>query len=178
VVLGAFLAGALVFFPVTLLMGATVLLCGWPLGALYAWGAGVFVASLEYAAGRRARRRVRQSWSAQTMWLRGQLRRRGWLAVVVARLLPVSNFTVMNLVAGALRVPFRRFVLATALGLVPGILALALFTERVGAALREPGARNVFLLAALLAALVGVVGWLRRRLGRSTTAAQPVEGVA
>jgi phospholipase D1/2 len=178
VVLGVFACGALVLFPATLLVGATVLLCGWPLGALYAWAAAILVSALGYAAGRRSRRRVRRTWSPQTMWLRGQLRRRGWLALAVARLLPVSNFTVMNLVAGALRVPFRRFLLATTLGLLPGILGLALFAERVGAVVREPGAKNLFLLAALLVALGGGVGWLRRRLGRSATTGRPLVGLA
>jgi phosphatidylserine/phosphatidylglycerophosphate/cardiolipin synthase-like enzyme/uncharacterized membrane protein YdjX (TVP38/TMEM64 family) len=170
--MAAFVTGTLMFFPAILLAGATVLLCGWPQGALYAWLICLASAALAHPIGRFARRRVRRRFPAQIMWLRGHLRRRGWLAITVARVLPVGNFTVMSLVAGALRMPYRRFLLGTAIGLVPGILALALLTNRLGAALRDPGAANVFLLAALVAALA----WLGRRLARGGTVRPAVAG--
>jgi phospholipase D1/2 len=146
-----------------------VLVYGWPRGALYAWAASLAAASLSYAVGRLLpRARVRGRWPAQTMWLRGQLRRRGLLAVAVARLVPVGNFSVTNLVAGSLRVPFLRFLAGSALGVLPGILAMALFIDRVAKAVRVPGVANLALLAALITAIGWALWWLGRRLARST----------
>jgi phosphatidylserine/phosphatidylglycerophosphate/cardiolipin synthase-like enzyme/uncharacterized membrane protein YdjX (TVP38/TMEM64 family) len=174
-VLVIFLAGALVFFPVTLLVGATVLVYGFPRGVILAWAGSLAAAALGYAVGRLLpRREVRGRWPAQMMWLRGQLRRRGFLAVAVARLVPVGNFSVMNLVAGSLRAPFPGFMLGNAVGVLPGILALALFTDRVAQALRAPGVANVLLLAALIAVMASALAWLGRRLARGAPTARPL----
>jgi phospholipase D1/2 len=100
------------------------------------------------------------------MWLRGQLRRRGPLALAISRLVPVGSFAVMSLVAGALRAPFHWFLLGTAVGLLPGILVLALFIDRVGRALRDPGAASILGLLVVLLLVGGGLWWLGRRLGR------------
>jgi phospholipase D1/2 len=174
-VLALFLAGALVFFPATLLVGATVLIYGFPRGVLLAWAGCVSAAALGYAAGRLLpRREVRGRWPAQMMWLRGQLRRRGFLAIAVARLIPVGNFSVLNLAAGSLRAPFGGFMLGNAAGVLPGILALALITDRVAEALRAPGVVNVLLLAAVIAAMASALAWLGRRLARSAPGVRPL----
>jgi phospholipase D1/2 len=174
-VLVIFLTGALAFFPATLLVGATVLIYAFPRGVLLAWAGCLCASALGYAAGRLLpRREVRGRWPAQMMWLRGQLRRRGFLAIAVARLIPVGNFSVMNIVAGSLRAPFPGFLLGNAIGVLPGILALALFTDRVAQALRAPGVLNVLLLAALIAAMASVLAWLGRRLARSAPAVRPL----
>ncbi len=44
---------------------------------------------------------------------------------LVLHLLPIGNFTGVNLLAGALKVPFGGFLLGTALGLLPGVLFFA-----------------------------------------------------
>ena len=174
-VLVIFLAGALVFFPATLLVGATVLVYGSPRGVVLAWAGSLAAAALGYGAGRALpRREVRGRWGAQMMWLRGQLRRRGFLAIAVARLIPVGNFSVMNMVAGSLRVPFLGFLLGNAIGVLPGILAMALFIDRVGRALQAPGAINFQWLAALIAAMAWALSWLGRRLARGAPSVRPL----
>jgi phospholipase D1/2 len=174
-VLAIFLAGALVFFPATLLVGATVMVYGFPRGVVLAWAGSLAASALGYAAGRLLpRREVRGRWPAQMMWMRGQLRRRGFLAIAVARLIPVGNSSVMNLVAGSLRAPFGGFIVGNAVGVLPGILALAVFTDRVSEALRAPGVVNVLLLAALVAAMAWALAWLGRRLARGAPSARPL----
>jgi len=174
-VLVIFLAGALVFFPATLLVGATVLVYGSPRGVVLAWAGSLAAAALGYGAGRALpRREVRGRWGAQMMWLRGQLRRRGFLAIAVTRLIPVGNFSVMNMVAGSLRVPFLGFLLGNAIGVLPGILAMALFIDRVGRALQAPGAINFLWLAALIAAMAWALSWLGRRLARGAPSVRPL----
>lgn len=170
--LAIFVGGALAFFPGTLLVGATVLVYGSPRGALLAWAASVVASAVSYLMGRiLPRHEVRGRWPAQMMWLRGQMRRRGVFGVALARLFPVGNSSVMNMVAGSLRVPIPRFLAATALGLVPGVLALSLFTGLVAEALRSPALHNVALVVALAGAVGSALWWLGRRLGRSAAPA-------
>jgi phosphatidylserine/phosphatidylglycerophosphate/cardiolipin synthase-like enzyme/uncharacterized membrane protein YdjX (TVP38/TMEM64 family) len=165
--LSLFLGGAMAFFPATLLVGSTVLVHGWPRGLVFAWAASLAAAALTYMMGRiLPRNEVRGRWPAHMMWLRGQLRRRGLWAIALARLFPVGNFSVVNMVAGSLRVPFLRFMAGNAAGLLPGILALGLFTSLAEEALRAPALANVVMLA-LFVLLVGwALWWLGRRLSR------------
>jgi phospholipase D1/2 len=171
-VLAMFVVGALVFFPTTLLVAATVLVFGFPLGAIYAWVASVGASTVSYLLGRLLpRSRVRRRWPRQTMWLRGQLRRRGFRAIAVARLVPVGNFAAINVVAGALRVPFLGFLFGNAVGLLPGVLVMSLFTNRVAVAVRAPGLESVTVLLALLAVAIAALSWLARRLARGPSRA-------
>jgi len=174
-VLALFLAGSLIFFPTSLLVGATVLIYGFPRGVVLAWVGSLLASAVSYLAGRiLPRREVRGRWPAQMMWLRGQLRRRGFLAIAVARLVPVGNFSVINMVAGSLRVPFPGFLLGNAVGVLPGILAILVFMDRVARALRAPGFSNLALLAGILGLVGWVLWWLGRRLARGARAVRPL----
>ena len=173
--LALFLTGALICFPASLMIGATVLVYGFPRGVVLAWAGAMVAAAASYAAGRiLPRREIRGRWPAQMMWLRGQLRRRGFLAIAVARLIPVGNFSVLNMVAGSLRVPFLGFMLGNAVGVLPGILAILLFTDRVARALRAPGVTNLALLAALLVLVGWGLWWVARRLARTARSVRPL----
>jgi uncharacterized membrane protein YdjX (TVP38/TMEM64 family) len=98
--------------------------------------------------------------------LQRQLVARGVLAVFTVRLLPVGNFTLINVAAGALRIRFRDFMLGNLLGLLPGVLGLSFFADRLGQAVQNPGATNMLLLAVVVFVFVGGIWWLRRKLER------------
>jgi phospholipase D1/2 len=174
-VLGGFLIGAVALVPGTLLIGGTVLLHGWPTGVVWAWMGSLAAAALNHAFGRWLGKWVLQRWRSEAMWLRGQLRRRGMGAVALARLVPVGNFFAMNMVAGALRVPLGKFLVATALSLLPGLFTLALFTEQVRRALRHPGTVNVFVLLLVSFVIGAGVWWIGRRFSRGQAALAPPE---
>lgn len=164
-VVGAYLAGSLLFFPVTLMLTATALvfeparalvygLSGAVAGAALTWGVGRVVGGyrprwLE----RPAVERVRKAFE-----------RRGLLAVIVMRMLPVGNFSLVNIVAGAIGVRLRDFLVGSAVGLLPGTLALTVFASRLGHALHDPRPRNVVVLAAALAGAVLLLLGARRLL--------------
>ncbi|BCG60137.1 hypothetical protein PUR_35620 [Paenibacillus sp. URB8-2] len=78
------------------------------------------------------------------------VQRHPFASVAAARLLPVIPQTAVNAYAGAAGLPFRSFILATALGKIPGI---ALFAFLGGHARQHPGAAAVaaaLYIAALL----------------------------
>jgi uncharacterized membrane protein YdjX (TVP38/TMEM64 family) len=51
--------------------------------------------------------------------------------MAVSRLVPLGNFTLANVIAAAIGIPFRAFILGNALGLLPGLLALTLLGDRL-----------------------------------------------
>ncbi|MFL5303892.1 MAG: VTT domain-containing protein [Polyangia bacterium] len=166
-VLGGYLVGGLIFFPITLLLGATALVFR-PLPAIaYCLTGTLASAAVTYWIGRLI-------GHVRADWLRGprltrfekQLRHRGVLAIVAARLLPVGNFSLINMAAGAFRIGFGDYMLGNAIGVLPGILALTLFADRLGSTLRHPRGTNLAMLAAVALALVAVLSWIRRRLAR------------
>ncbi|EYB67521.1 DedA-like protein [Deinococcus phoenicis] len=84
--------------------------------------------------------------------------RHGVQGVLMVRLMPVLSADVMNLVAGAARMPFRPFLLATAAGALP-VTALVVWLS--GNAHRL--AWGVGLLSALVALVAAFRWWLARR---------------
>jgi phosphatidylserine/phosphatidylglycerophosphate/cardiolipin synthase-like enzyme/uncharacterized membrane protein YdjX (TVP38/TMEM64 family) len=164
-VLGAYLVGTLVFFPITLLLGGTALLFPVPLAIAYCMGGALAAACANYGIGRLVGRfRPRWLQRPRLMRLARQLRRRGILAVIAARVLPVGNFALINITAGALGVPFRDYLLGNIIGLLPGVLALTLFADRIEATIRRPHIPNLILLAVVAGALGRALWWLKRRI--------------
>ena len=90
------------------------------------------------------------------------------LAIVAARVLPVGNFSVVNILAGALGIRFRDYFLGNVLGLLPGVLGLTIFAHRLGSTLRNPHPTNLVALGVIAPAIIGALAWLRRRLARAT----------
>ena len=95
-----------------------------------------------------------------------QLQRRGIVAVIAARMLPVGNFSLINMTAGALGVRFRDYLIGNAIGLLPGVLALTVFADRIGATVRHPHANNLIVLALVAGAIGAALWWLKRRIAR------------
>ena len=88
------------------------------------------------------------------------------LAVIAARMLPVGNFSLINITAGALGIRFRDYVIGNAIGLLPGVLALTVFADRIGATVRHPHADNLIVLALVAGAIGAALWWLKRRIAR------------
>jgi phospholipase D1/2 len=168
-VMATYLVGGWVFFPITLLLGATALVFS-ALPALgYCFAGTLLSAASTYGLGRLVGR-------FRADWLRGprlerfqrQIRDRGMLAIVAARLLPVGNFTLINMAAGAFGVRFGDYMLGNAIGVLPGILALTLFADRLTSTLRHPRGTNLVIFAAVALGLAAVLSWIRRRLARGS----------
>ncbi|HET6280984.1 MAG TPA: VTT domain-containing protein [Polyangia bacterium] len=174
-VLGAYLIGALIFFPITLLLATTALVFEPALGLGYCLVGALSGAALTYGLGRALGRRRMDRWAGPRLRrLRGQLQQRGLLAIVVARVLPVGNFSVINIIAGALPLSFRSFMLGNLIGLLPGILGLTLFADRLAATLRNPRPWNLLVLGLVVIIVLAGLAWVRKRLARIAHIA-PVE---
>jgi uncharacterized membrane protein YdjX (TVP38/TMEM64 family) len=87
-----------------------------------------------------------------------QISRHGFLSVLFARIVPIAPFVIVNLVAGAIQVRVRDFVLGTLVGMSPGIVAIVLLENQLQRALEDPGIGNITLLLGL-AVFFALLGW-------------------
>lgn len=162
--------GVLTFLmvPVNALILATGLAFGPWLGAGYALIGALTAASLNYGAGKLlGRRALDRVTSPRAQRLSAGLARRGVLAVIACRLVPIAPFGLMNMLAGASPLAYRDFLLGTTLGMTPGILLIAGFGHQLGRLRGAASPRDLAIAIAaalLLAAAVALLGrWLRGR---------------
>jgi uncharacterized membrane protein YdjX (TVP38/TMEM64 family) len=159
--------GSLVMLPLNLLILQSAFLFGPLTGFLTAFAGSLVSAVVAFLIGRAVGRDGLQGLSTPRLErLCRRLARRGVLAVAVIRLLPVAPFTMVNLILGAARIKLWHFAVGTAVGLTPGILALSIFGDRLGQAIRRPDTHNFLILG--LVAIVVILGsaWLVRRVQR------------
>lgn len=172
-VIAAFVLGGMVMFPVTVLIAATAAAYGaWP-GLAYA-GAGALASALAgYLIGMLAgEKALRAVMGPRLHRIRDGIASRGIVAVATIRLVPIAPFTLVNLVAGAARIPILDFVLGTAIGLAPGLLVLSTLGDRLLSILNDPSPAQIGILLAVIAAWIALSVGLqalvsRRRRSRS-----------
>ena len=164
-VAAAYVIAGLVMFPVTVLNLVIIVVFGPLIGPLYAICGATISAGAVYGIGRRlGRETVRRFAGARLNRLSRRLARQGVLAMSVVRLVPIAPFTVVNLVAGASHIGFGDFILGTAIGLAPGIIAMTVFVNRAAAVFKDPTAGTVVLLVIVVAAIAAAIFFLRKRL--------------
>lgn len=94
-----------------------------------------------------------------------RLARRGLVAVILVRMVPVAPFAIVNMVAGASHIRLRDLLLGTAIGMTPGMLAMVVFVDQITAALRSPTPLTFALLGGTVVLIAagawGLQRWLR-----------------
>jgi phospholipase D1/2 len=158
-----FVVAGLVAFPVTLLIIATGVVFGAGHGFAFALVGAELSALASYAIGHHLGRDTLLNLSHRGVSrVSRRLEQQGLLAVITLRIVPVAPFTVVNLVAGASPIRLRDFALGTLLGMLPGTLALTLFSDQLVATL---DATEMYRIAGLLmlAIVIGAGTWLLRR---------------
>jgi phospholipase D1/2 len=164
VALALFLLLGFLAFPVNVLIIGTAAVFGiWP-GLAYAAVGALASAAVTYAVGRRiGSAPLRSLFGPRINRIIGKANRRGVMAVTMVRLLPVAPFTLVNLVAGAMRIRFLDYMIGTALGLLPGVLLMSVLGDRLFRILERPTLANVLALLGVLLAWAGLT-WLVQRL--------------
>jgi uncharacterized membrane protein YdjX (TVP38/TMEM64 family) len=147
IVILTFVVGGLVAFPVILLIVATAASFD-PVTGLAASLCGILAsAALVFATGRLfGEQMVRRIAGGRLERVRNKLVGNGVLAVALIRLVPIAPFSLVNLVAGALRVGFTEFMLGTVLGMVPGLVTIFALGATASKLLQNPTPSNVTLL--------------------------------
>jgi len=164
------------FFPGPLLAGASGLLFGTALGFPLSLGAAVLGASAAFllarAVGRDAGERVA---GPRVRALRDAVGRRGFLAVLYARILPGVPYNLVNYGAGLTAIPLSVFAAATALGAAPRAFAYT----ALGGSLDDLGSPEAIAAVAVLVvmAIGGLIAFRRSGSGAgSSSPASPTAG--
>jgi uncharacterized membrane protein YdjX (TVP38/TMEM64 family) len=90
---------------------------------------------------------------------------RGFWVVLIARLTPIVSFDLISYLAGLSSIGFGRFMLATAVGMLPGTFAWTALGHDLLLAETTTWRVSLFALFAVVATLAGL--WWRRRLART-----------
>lgn len=162
----AFVVGGLTMVPLTLLILATAASFDPWRALLYAVVGTLASGFLTFSAGKfLGRDFVRRAAGPRLNRMSRKLAKRGVLAIVAVRMIPVAPYGMVNLLAGATHIRVSDFLLGTFLGTLPGIVAITLLESRVEALVRDPSLGSASLVGFLVAALSGAAWWLRRRFG-------------
>jgi uncharacterized membrane protein YdjX (TVP38/TMEM64 family) len=160
-------AASFVGIPISVLVLASALAFGGWAAAAHAWIGGVLGAVASYGLGRiLGRDLVRRLAGGRVNRLSRSLRRHGLVAVITLRIVPVAPFVVINLVMGVSQIHFRHYVLGTMIGMLPGILAITVFVDRILLAIREASPASWSAALGVGLALTGGLLMLRRFLTR------------
>jgi phospholipase D1/2 len=175
-IMAGYVLAAVVSIPITLLIATTGLTFGAAWGSVYALAGTMVAAAVTYLMGQwLGRDVVRRLAGARVNKLSERVAKRGMVAIVVLRLLPVALFTTVNLVAGASHIGMRDFMLGTLFGMGPGIMLTVAFAHQLAAALRHPSALSFVVLVGIGAVLVAVSLVLQRFLGRADRVRQAAD---
>ncbi|MGB8337139.1 MAG: VTT domain-containing protein [Desulfobacterales bacterium] len=169
VVMGIYVVGGMLMIPVTLMVGATGIVFSPLIGTLYALAGCLLSGLTAYAVGAKlGRDTIRKLSGKRTARLSRRLADNGIIAVAIIRNLPVAPFTIVNMIAGASHIKLKDFLVGTAIGMLPGILGVVVFSDRLLNAVRNPGWFNVSIVA-VVAVLIGIGSWwINRRLSKKT----------
>jgi uncharacterized membrane protein YdjX (TVP38/TMEM64 family) len=93
-----------------------------------------------------------------------QMAKQGILTVAIIRNLPVAPFTIVNLIAGASHIRLKDYLIGTASGMLPGILAVTFFADRLMHAIENPGWISGIIAAAIAIVMIAGNLWITKRL--------------
>lgn len=159
-----FALGSLVFFPINLLVILTASL--FPIAWAFAYiFLGVIANTLTgYGLGQIAGRYFfRQFFGRRTRDVLNRIGEGNFFAILLLRIVPIAPAAVINLAAGAGRIPLLKFLAATIVGMAPGTLMLVFFQKSIMDLFKSPSWGSVLSVCALSAVAFGLYRWSRDR---------------
>ncbi len=176
IVLG-YVAAAVVSVPVTLLIASMGIVFGATWGDIYSFAGTTLAAAISFwLGGWLGRDAVRRLAGARVNRLSERVAKRGIVAVVVLRLLPVAPFAIVNLVAGASHIRMHDFMIGTMLDMGPGIFLTVAFANQFLVSLRHLTVGSFVVLIGIGAVLIGLSILLQRFLGSADKPQSAHEG--
>lgn len=170
IVVGVFVVGGLIVFPLVLLIAATATVFDPLTAVIVALTGSLANAVTLYMLGRLVMREtVMNAFATAVGKLQQALSHTGIVAVAVVRMVPIAPFTLVNLAAGAIGVRLRDYVLGTLIGLLPGTLALTAFGRQLREIIEQPTLENVGLLVVVVAVWIALSLALQRWAARRSS---------
>ena len=167
IVIGIYLICGLVAIPVILLIIITVIIFGPWIGFAYALIGAELSVFLGYGAGRLLGRKVIRWFANDKINRLSRILARGNLkSIITVRMIPIASFTATNMVMGANHVHFRKLALGSLFGMIPGVLAIALFADRLASFAYAPSLLSFFLLVFVVTMIAMVAVGLKRWISK------------
>lgn len=172
VVIAAFVAGAMMLVPMTILIAATAAVFGPWVGLAYATAGVLASALIGYALGAGlGKESLSDLLGPRLDRVRQRMACRGMIAVAASRIVPIAPFTVINVVVGASGIRLRDYLAGTSIGIAPALLVMSTLGSGVSRVLAHPTAFDYALLAAaamawLILAVALPVLFAKARSGR------------
>jgi uncharacterized membrane protein YdjX (TVP38/TMEM64 family) len=159
-----YLARPLIFFPASILSAAAGAIWGLQ-GFIYLQVAANLSAVAEFLAARYlARDLAERLIQGRFSRIDEAIEKRGFITVLLIRLIPNVAWDIQNLGLGLTRVKFRDYFWATAVGIVPGSLAVVYFGSSLISVIANPGHFWKILIAILFLGLIYFLqDFLRKR---------------
>jgi uncharacterized membrane protein YdjX (TVP38/TMEM64 family) len=159
----------LVVFPVTALSALVAFIFPPPIAIATSFSGIMMSAALLHWLGTRFRKTVREGLGSAVTRVESALSDHSIVTIAAIRMIPLAPFTLVNLVAGAIGVRFRDYMLGSALGLTPGMIMLSLFGKQARDFWHHPSVSGVLIglgfALAWLGLTLGLQRWARRRNG-------------
>jgi uncharacterized membrane protein YdjX (TVP38/TMEM64 family) len=169
-----YIVGTVAFLPGTALSFAGAVLFGAYEGTLYTWVGATAGATLAYLAARvLGRDFVERLFGGRFAAFDRRIREHGFVGLLVVRLVPLFPFNAVNFGCGLTGIRLRDYVLATAVGIVPGTFVYQFLFAEFGRKVLTEGLRlaylrdpELWLALGLFAAFVVAGKWLAGKLSR------------
>lgn len=154
-VIGIYTAGSILMIPLTLMIVLTALVFGPLTGFLYAMAGSIISAYFTFLIGKFLwRDAIRKIVGDKLNALNSKLKKQSILVIAALRIVPVAPFTVVNMVAGSSRIKLQIYMSGTVIGMIPGVLALTIFSDRAYNAFKHPDFISIAIAAAILLVLI------------------------
>jgi len=125
--------------PLSLLVLLSVLVLGPWVGTATSLLAGAFIGAFTFGLANALGREAVAQWAGPRLQsVNALVARRGLLAVVLVRLVPVAPFAMVNLMLGVTPIRIGTFLLGNTLGMLPMVLATALLAPQILKQLQNP----------------------------------------
>lgn len=145
----------LILFPAGVLSAAAGIIWGTGVGFLYLQIAANISSTIEFLLARSfARGLVEKYLKGKLVNLEAKIERRGFLTVLLIRLIPNVAWDIQNLSLGLTKVKFRDYFFATLIGIMPGSFAFVFFGSSLLEVLFNP--KNLWLILAAILFFVSV----------------------
>jgi uncharacterized membrane protein YdjX (TVP38/TMEM64 family) len=173
-----YIVGTVALLPGTVLSFAGAVLFGPYEGTLYTWVGATIGATLAYLMARvLGRDFVERLFGGRFVAFDQRIREHGFTGLLIIRLLPLFPFNAVNFGCGLTGIRLRDYVLATAIGIVPGTFVYQFLFAKFGRRILTGGLRleyladpELWLAIALFAGFVIVGKWLSKRVSSKPTA--------
>src|SRR5579884_2220499 len=159
-------------FPIIFFLILGGILFGAYWGALLNWSAALAGATISYFLSLYLGRPLFQNLAQKTPALTEWIKQKGFWAILILRVIGIFPFTVVNFVAGASRIRLPNYLLATALGMLPGSVLISYFSDAILQGTLHYKSKSAHLLWGFLLVLLFWLSssllkrwWLRRQQG-------------